>query len=622
MASRALAGEPYVMPPITVEASALDASLPAQTEITREEIIDSHKNELTDVLTLTPGLSVRQGGQGEARADLRGFDQRATLFTLNGVPLYEPYNGIVNLDLVPLEMLESVNVARGPSSSLFGPNGMSGTVKMTTLKARAPLQANLSTTWRKADFWNVRASAGLARERVSAVIGGRFLTAGDFPLSGSFSGYPPGRARFDHDGRRFNSDRREHSIFADFSYAFAGGGGAHATLLSSSAQFGIPPNTIQFIPSFQRVEREEFNHIQISADHSLTSAVGVSGAVFFSSYDRRNQQFTGPDLRDPFLTSMADSEELGGMGRVTTAVSARDSLSLAVQVRRAQADLSDSASGPLGQPDFTTASAAFENEYFLGQRVRLFVGLSFDVQTGGHLTSWEIDPQGGVSADFGRFGMARAGVSRKIRFPTLRELFDPLQGNLDLQPEKALAYEVGHRVAGKSFYIDASLFRNEVSDLIENGRVGTVQRAVNLEDAVLQGFEAAVGGAAMRFLRLDLNYTFLDAKARKNLPLGEGSFTEVQHRPSHRFNGTVNVLLPQAFALRLEGIYSSDQVDTFGTDVRAPEYGVFNLQLRKRLGTHLEVFAGVDNVLDASYEQKLGAPLPGRWEYAGLLARY
>lgn len=618
----ALAGTPYDLETITVQASRLDAYLPARTEIPRAEIVDSHKNELTEVLALTPGMNVRQGGRGEARADMRGFDQRATLFTLNGVPVYEPYNGIVNLDLFPVEMLEGIDIVRGPSSSIFGPNGMAGTVKMQTIKPQVPLAAAVSTSWRNLDLWDVRGSAAVSRERFSGVLGGRFMTSSGFPLSGGFNERPPGRKRLEDGGKRLNSDRETKSAFADLGYLLRGQGRLHATLLSSVGSFGIPPSTVEFLPLFRRNDRQEFDHVQVGLEQPLTATIGASAAVFYSKYDTRESLFTGPGFDTKFLTTEAGSDEVGGVGYCAMALGDSDTLTVGGQIRRADAKISDTVNGRLNQADFTTANAAFENVYFLAERVRLIAGLSYDVQTGGGRgTVWELDPEGGLAVEFGRFGTSRAGVSQKIRFPTLRELFDPAQGNPRLQAEKALSYEIGHRLQMERGYVEASLFRSDVTDMIENGTAGTSQRAMNLDDAVLQGVEAAAGMAA-RFVRLDLNYTYLDAEARKNTAIGGAGFAEIQHKPAHRFNGLLRIFFPQEFVLRLEGLYTSDQVETFGTGVKAGAFGMFNVQMTKAFGKHLDVFAGVDNVLDADYEQKLGSPEPGRWEYVGLRARY
>jgi len=171
LAGRDVRGEdPLRLNEITVQASRVDALLPARTEVDREEIIDSHKDDLPGLLDLTPGVNVRDGGRGEPRLDIRGFDQRAVLFTLNGVPVYDPWDGIINLNLFPLEMLGGVEIDRGPSSALFGPNGLAGTVKLSTFRPRAPMTGALSTTWRNSDYWDSRGSGSLTYDGAEGLL--------------------------------------------------------------------------------------------------------------------------------------------------------------------------------------------------------------------------------------------------------------------------------------------------------------------------------------------------------------------------------------------------------------------------------------------------------------------
>lgn len=624
LAAVARAENPLVLPEVTVEASPMDTYLPAQTNVGRDELIDAHKSELTDALQLTPGMNVRQGGQGEARLDMRGFDQRAVLFTLDGVPVYDPYNGVVNLDLFPLEMLGNVEIDRGPSSSIYGPNGMAGTVKMTTFTPSTPLAAAASTIWRNSDFWDARASAAAAQDRFSALLGGRFLTSPGFPLSGEFDDRPPTRRRLENGGLRLNSDQDEKSGFGDFTYKLSDEGSVHAAALGSVAEFGIPPSTTNFLPPFLRTDHEEFDHLHAGIDQILTPSVGASAAVFYSAYSIRQSQFSGPDFTTKILTTTADSDELGGIGRVTVHVADRDELTIAGQLRRSGADIVATATGPPSRPAFTTSSVAFENVLFVTERIRLLVGLSDDMQNnGGGGTDWELDPQAGVSVDLGHVGVVRAAVSRKVNFPTLRELFDPQQGNPTLKPEKALNYEIGYRVDAEHFYVATNLFRSEVDDLIQMEDSGDGGGpAANFEKAVLQGVELAAGATPLERLRIDVNYTYLDASARETINGVSKGSAEIQHKPPHRFNGVVQILLPAAFRLRLEGLYTAAQVDQFGTNITADSYALFNLQVARTLGKHLDVFAGVDNVLDVDYEDKLGSPEPGRWVFAGVRATY
>ncbi len=616
--SRAPAAEPIPLGEVTVRASALDEYVPAHTRIDKEELTEGRKSDLSQELELTPGVNVRVGGRGESRVDMRGFDQRAVLFTLNGVPISEPYNGIINVNLFPIEMLEDVVINRGPSSALFGPNGMAGTIKLDTFAPRKPLAASVSTIWRDSNFWDARASGAVASKcGVTAFVGGRYLTSNGFPLSASFTDRPPGSQRWEDGGLRLNSDREEWSVFTTVGYQPTDASRAHVTFLTSDAQFGVPPGTIDFAPVFRRTDRQALTHAQAGIDHRLTPQIGVAGAVFYSNYDTRETQYDGPDFANKVLSTDIKSDEFGGIGRVTTDFGQYGLLALAGQVIESQADVTDTARGRLAEPDFTTASVGTEYNYVPVEWVILVVGLSEDLQTGGgRTTTSELNPQGGVSVDLDRYGIARAGIARKIRFPTLRELFDPVQGNPDLNAEKALVYEIGHRLATARYYVDTALFRNDVTDLIDSESGGRT-KFTNFDEATLQGTELAVGGTPHARLRVDLNYTYLRATA--NDP--RGGTSTIQHKPAHRFNGILRVLLPYDFRLRLEGLYSSSAIERFGTDITVDSFGLFNVQVARAVGTHLELFAGVDNILDADYEYRLGTPQPGRRAYLGLQAR-
>jgi vitamin B12 transporter len=619
--SRARSAEPIQMKEITVQASRVDALLPARSEVDREELIDSHKDQLGAVLNLTPGVNQRDGGRGEPRLDVRGFDQRAVLFTLNGVPVYEPWNGIINLNLFPIELLGAVEIDRGPSSSLFGPNGMGGTVKMTTYHPPGPVSASASTIWRNSDFWDARANGAVSREGVVGLLGGRYLTSPGFPLPGDFDDLPPSRRRYENGGLRLNSDVDQKSLFSTLSYDYSDQGHAHLAFLGSTQSFGIPPSTTAFLGPFLRNDKQNLWHGQAGWEQRLTPSLGAAAAVFYTAYDTKESQFTDASFTQKEVARQANSDEAGGIGRLTAALAAADSLAATVQVRRAAADVFDNVGGSSVNPHITISSVAAENVYAVSERISLVTGMSFDLQGGGGAsTQWELNPQGGIAVDLGRYGTSRAAISRKIRFPTLRELFDPLQGNPDLKPEKALVYEIGHRVQIPQAYVDLNLFRSDVSDLIEN-EGGDMGQAVNIQDATLQGLEVAVGGTPVDWVRLDVNYTYLNTQASSTTRAGT-SESDVQHRPPHRFNGILQVFLPLESIVRLEGLYTSEQLDRFGSDVTVNSYTLFNAQLTKQFGDRLQLFVGADNLLDDEHQDKLGSPGPGRWVFAGLRMAY
>ncbi len=623
VASTAAAEPALQLDEITVEASPIVPYLPARTEIGRDELIESHKSELDAELDLTPGINVRQGGRGEPRVDIRGFDQRAALITLNGVPVTEPYNGIVNIDLFPLEMLGRVSVMRGISSSLYGPNGMAGQIALETFRTPTPLTAAGSTIWRDRDFWDTRASAAANRGDLSGLVGGRYLTTPGFPLSDDFDARPETRRRFEDGGTRLSSDVQEWSAFGTLGHEYGEGGRAHLAVLASQARFGIPPSTTSYAPVLRRNDDQSQLHEQAGVDQRLRPALGIAGGVFYTRYSSTESQFDGPDYSTELLSTTADSDEIGGIGRLTLDLGVHDTLAVGGQVRGASASVSTSAGGPASEPDALVGSVGIENVYAATERLTLLVGLSYDVQSsGGDGTDGQLDPQGIVSYDFGAYGVTRLAVGRKVRFPTLRELSDPLQGNPDLGAEKALTYDLGHRVPAPWGYASLNLFRSDASDLIDAAGGGDPPVFTNLDDATLQGVEVACGTAVWDRLRLDVNYTYLDATAHDASVAGAGGSSEIQHKPAHRFNGILRVELPWRLRLRMEGLFTSEQVERLGTDVTVDGFAIWNAELTWTAGEHLSVFAGADNLLDADFEEKLGSPEPGRRAFAGFRATY
>lgn len=609
------AEEAVRLPQVTVQAAPLDLYLPSTTGVSRAEITESRKSDVTQVLDLLPGVNVRQGGRAEPRVDIRGFDQRATLLTLDDVPVYEPWNGIINLDLFPLEMLGGLSVTRGAASALYGPSGMAGTIKLRTTLPEGTLAGAVGEMWRDSHYWDTRASAGVASQGVTGIVGGRYLTSDGFPLSSGFDDRPPNRRRGEDGGTRDNSDRDVKSVFGSGGYQIDATSVVRATVLASRSEFSVPLTTTQFRPLLRRTDPQDLVHAQTSLETRVAPQVRVSSALFYSMYRLDDEQ-----ILERVVTTRADSDEVGSITRVAIDVAESNTLTLGGLVRYAWANIDDSEQGHLANPDFTTASLVAEDVHFLLPDLALVTGLSIDTQTRtGQSADWEVDPQGGLYYDLGAWGAARGALSRKTRYPTLRELYDPIQGNANLSAETAFIAEVGYQIARGPAYADVSLFRNDVNGLISSeGSGGAEAVNVNLQDAILQGVETAVGATPLPWLRLDLNYTYLDTSA----DTGRGGSAPIQHKPPHRFNGVAQMALPLSFRLRLEGLYASSQFEQFGTGVDIGAFGLFNATLARRFGPWVDLYAGCDNLLDEDYEERLGTPQPGRWLFVGMRATF
>jgi len=100
------------------------------TVITKEAIQDSGKNELKDILSAQPGITLGTGEGGNSFGDryiIRGYEARSDVFT-DG--LREP--GLISRETFALEQIE---ITKGPSSTFAGRGSTGGAVNSVTKKA-------------------------------------------------------------------------------------------------------------------------------------------------------------------------------------------------------------------------------------------------------------------------------------------------------------------------------------------------------------------------------------------------------------------------------------------------------------------------------------------------------
>jgi iron complex outermembrane receptor protein len=82
-----------------------------------------NRYDVSHALNLLPGVILTAvGPRNESAINVRGFDIRQVPVYLDGVPLYVPYDGYVDLARYNTFNLSEINVSKGYSSVLFGPN--------------------------------------------------------------------------------------------------------------------------------------------------------------------------------------------------------------------------------------------------------------------------------------------------------------------------------------------------------------------------------------------------------------------------------------------------------------------------------------------------------------------
>lgn len=116
------------------------------TVISRDEIMNSGATNIPEVLRLVPGMIVREKTNGNYDVHIRGNDNMPpkgmfvysensiSLVMIDSRPVYNYAFGGTFWETLPVDLndIERIEVIRGPSSALYGPNAVSGAINIIT----------------------------------------------------------------------------------------------------------------------------------------------------------------------------------------------------------------------------------------------------------------------------------------------------------------------------------------------------------------------------------------------------------------------------------------------------------------------------------------------------------
>ncbi len=137
---------------ITVTATKIETPLhetPATVSVFGDEKIESRLvNDIKDLIRYEPGVSVRSspprftaagastGRDGHSGFNIRGLEGNRVLMLVDGVRVPDGYafgaQSVGRGDYVDLDVLKSIEILRGPSSALYGSDGLAGAVSFIT----------------------------------------------------------------------------------------------------------------------------------------------------------------------------------------------------------------------------------------------------------------------------------------------------------------------------------------------------------------------------------------------------------------------------------------------------------------------------------------------------------
>ncbi|HEV2567302.1 TonB-dependent receptor plug domain-containing protein [Sphingomonas sp.] len=603
--------------------------LPPQVEIGETRLLERQPRNAAEALEGLAGVSTRTNSRGETIARVRGSEERQTQVFLDGAPLAVPWDGRVDLGVIPAGLIGAVSVTKGAVPIEYGANAVAGAVDLRT---RSGGERNFRALAELGSY-------GFGQGSVVATlpVGGLDLTLAAWGVTrdaepvADLDALPFSQPR---SNRRLNTDLDSVTLFAAARYRTEQLT-IRGYLLHVDAERGIAPESDRDpavdAPRYWRYPRIEQTQAALTTDLDLGGA-SARLVLWRQWFGQRIEQYTNARYAAVRATQEDEDDTHGGRlvlsaspGPVTLRL-----VGTAQTSRHAQVDTTlPRAPGPrlVFRQNLYTLGGEADAPLFGGNAT---LGLAYDRSTNTRTGDKPGQPAKNALALSAAYRLTVAdGVTlalsggRRSRFPSARELFGEALGrflpNADLAPERSWLADAELSIVRPRFSLTLNPFFIRSTDTIAQRvmRVNGVNRRqrFNLSGSRSYGVDAAVTAQVSEGLDWELNASLLRARA----DAGAAPFRQLVQRPSYDAMTALDWQPVERLSLRGEYRRVGPAVDLAPNGIKARLKAGEEINLRGRwnlvslfAGAPLWLTASIDNVTDDVITPQLGLPLPGR----------
>lgn len=576
---------------------AASASIAALTVIDRQQIERSQAQSVPELLQRVPGISlVNNGGPGKSTAlYMRGSNSNHVLVLIDGIKVGSVTSGGAALQDLPVELIERIEVVRGPRSSLYGSEAIGGVIQIFTRKGDGQgtkpffsagygthdsYQGSVGVSGGAGNGWYSLATSSADGDglnvKTADTSGYEDDSDGYRNLSGSLRAGYHFDSGLELDGSLLQS--RAHSDFDSVSSKRTSGFAANA-----DSEQKVVGGRARFSPL-------QPWRVTLQAGRSEDKSDNFQDQAFYSRFDSRRDSLTWQNdlsLADGHnLTLGADWQRDEVNGSTAYALDSRDNQGLFIQYL-----------AQLGRHDLQLSLRSDDDEQF-GEHSTGSLGWGYVLTDTLRLT---------------------ASYGAAYKAPTFNQLYYPGFGNPDLQPEESQSLELG--LAGEHAWGHwaVNAYRSEIDNLI-----ATVTRTVNgssqsvaegVDQARIRGVELQVGSELLGW-QWQANYSLMDAQNRSKRSVGDTTYygKELNRRPGQLFN----LDLDRAFGDVSVGASLHAQDSTYDDLANQDElagFATLDLRGEYRLNREWRLQSRVANLFDADYQTVDGYNQPGQAVY-------
>jgi outer membrane receptor for ferrienterochelin and colicins len=587
--------------PVVFSASKLEqksTEAPSSTTVINSDEIKRYGyRTLGDLLESVQGFYVSYDRDyaflGARGVNLGDFNSRILLL-VNGHRVNNDLNDggfIGTAFILDVDLIDRVEIIRGPGSVLYGNNAFFGVINVITREGKQMKGVEASATYGSFDTWSGRVS-----------FGSQFTNGLQFLLSGTL----------------YNSDGPENLFYPEFNTPAQNNGVAHKKDNDGFGSFFGSVNykdftlegafidrvksnpTAQFATTFNspRLRTEDDrSYVTLKYAHKFEHDLDASADIY---YDRSGYRIGLPES-PLFFVERQEGEWAGGEVQVNKKIFDEHVLTVGAEYRndfRQDRRVLQPATGDV----FTDVHTSRRNYGVFAQGVFAIVTNRLHLNAGVRYDKYgnfdpSLSPRAALIYNPCEQSTVKLIYGTAFRDPNFLELSDPRFQ--DIKPEKINSYEIVYeQEINRNLRSSISGYYNRMDNLIDfhNGTFTNF-------DAETLGTELALNGKWQNGIQTRVSYTLQHTENRD-------SDAGLIDSPTHmvKFNASVPVWKDKIFA-GLEVQYTSSRhtvfTDLTGNTVSAsdaPGYTVVNFTLfSQNLVKNLEASASVYNLLDTSY---------------------
>lgn len=441
--------------------------------LSNDELTRFGGTTLRDVLERMPGLAISgvymtDRSMISARGDQFQASSGHVLLLINGRPVRESLEGGIKSDMMeafPVNIIDRIEVIRGPGSVLYGSDAFTAVINVITKKAE---ETGVSITGLVGTGYDISGSATISTGDFKLLVGGKLLKKTDWETS-YIASSPEGPITLD-----YTLPSKGNSVFANASYS-----GLNATLSYTKFEHG------SFLPDYGSIGNSFWEKLHGNLGYDVQLSDNWTSSV--------NLTYTNSIFEiEVYPLIKRDSYEI--LGELTNFITLSDKSKLVIGGLFSKIDGGETfwALGfPIPISDANRSSYSFygQIDYMLLDNLKAIGGV-------------QANKIGDLDLDFGpRVGLIfhpserftiKALYSTAFRAPSINEfnLAHPtLHGNPDLKPEKVGTFDLSLGYSGEQGQIALNYFNSSMTQVIIQDRSTNPALYANGGEITLSGVE-------------------------------------------------------------------------------------------------------------------------------------